>query len=321
MPKLKTLTAALVLGAAVLSSPGTFAQAFPNQPIKIIVPYAPGGVTDLVARTFQRAITEANILSQPVTVVNMPGAGSTVGARYVMNSAADGHTILLHHLGLLSGQAAGMWEYGYDDFELIAGTTRYCHVLVVGANSPFTDLESFLAKAKAEPDSIVFGVNLGGAIHMAGLVVQSLEPNAKLRFAQIGGEVENITSIKGNIIQATALSVGTYNQYKAEGLRALVALAPERNSAVADVPTAVELGHEDSSVCVTHSWYAPGGTPQAAVDTLADAFEKAMEDPQLQQFFIDRSMELTFVKGAEMKADLDATYNTIAPLASQAMTK
>ncbi|RUT34808.1 tripartite tricarboxylate transporter substrate binding protein [Arsenicitalea aurantiaca] len=319
MNLLKALAATLVVGCAALSATGANAQDFPTEPIKVIVPYAPGGVTDLLARTFQRAIGEAGTLSQPITVVNMAGAGSTVGTRHVMSAKPDGHTLLLHHLGLLSGQAAGMWEHGFADFAPIAGTTRYCHVLAVSASSPYDDLAGFLQDARENPDTIVFGANLGGAIHMAGLVVESLDPEAKLRFAQIGGEVDNIAAIKGNIIQATALSVGSYNQYKAEGLKALFAMAPERAAEAQDIPTGVELGYPDSSLCVQHSWYAPAGTPPEVVSTLADALEGAMNDETVKAFFAGRSMEMTFVRGDALTADLEATYAQFAPLAAGAM--
>jgi putative tricarboxylic transport membrane protein len=320
MTLIKTLAVTLIAGCSAFAASAANAQSFPTEPIKVIVPYAPGGVTDLLARTFQRAIGEAGSLSQPITVVNMAGAGSTVGTRHVMAAKADGHTLLVHHLGLLSGQAAGMWQHGFHDFEPIAGTTRYCHVLAVSANAPYDTLEAFLKEAREKPDTIVFGANLGGAIHMAGLVVESLAPEAKLRFAQIGGEVDNITAIKGNIIQATALSVGSYNQYKAEGMRALFAMSPERAAEAADIPTGVELGYPDSSLCVTHAWYAPAGTPAEVVSSIADALEAAMEEEQVKEFFAGRSMEMTFMRGDALVADLKSTYEQFAPLAAGSMS-
>jgi tripartite-type tricarboxylate transporter receptor subunit TctC len=294
------------------------AQDYPDRPIRVIVPFAPGGITDLTARTFARAISDEKLLPQPITVVNMPGgAVGSQGSRNVKDSSPDGYTLLIHHLGMMSAQAAGTWDFGYKDFVPVAGTTDFCHTLVVGQDSPINSFQDFLQEAKSKPDAIVYGANLGGNIHMVGLLVQNAMPGAKLRIVQIGGEAENVTAIKGGIIQASTVSTTTYNQYKAEGLKPLVVFAPERDPSMPDIPTAKELGY-DISFCVQHWWFAPKGTPQGAVDTMANALEKAMQAPALKDFFTSHSMQLTFEKGPELAAKLDATYSAIVPIAQQA---
>jgi tripartite-type tricarboxylate transporter receptor subunit TctC len=321
MLRLLRSVASLVLTAA-LACGGTAALAeYPEKPIKIVVPFGPGGTTDLTARAFQKAITDDGLLSQPVVVVNTTGgAVGSVGSRSVLSAGPDGYTFLIHHLGMMSAGAAGTHDFSYKDFDPVAGTTDFCSVVVVAADSPHNSLGDFLKAAKANPDTIVYGANLGGNLHMVGLMMEALEPGAKLRIVQIGGEVENVTAIKGGIINATTLSTGTFTRYKDEGLKAIADLAPEREPTVKDVPTAAEQGY-DLEFCVQHWWYAPKGTPQQAIDTFAAALKKALANKELQAFFEGRSTLLTYSAGEELKTKLDRTYETIAPVAVRARKK
>lgn len=318
-PRLRPIVLALV-AAPLLASVAVpaLAQDYPSKPITVVVPFGPGGTTDLTARAFQKAIADNSLLPQPVVVTNVTGgAVGSVGARQVLDSPADGYTFLLHHLGMMSAGAVGTQDFSYTDFEPVAGTTDFCHVVVVAADSPYTNLGDLLKSAAENPDTIIYGANLGGNLHIAGLLLEDLEPGADMRIVQIGAEVDNVTAIKGGIIQATTLSTGTYTRYKEEGLKALADLAPEREPTVPDLPTAAEQGY-DLSFCVQHWWWAPKGTPQEAIDTFAGALEKAMEDPELRAFFEERATLLTFDKGPAFKEKLDATYAEIAPVAVRA---
>lgn len=314
--------AGLVLSAALAPLVAAPAAAeYPERPITVIVPFAPGGTTDLTARAFQKALAEDELLSQPVAVVNVTGgAVGSVGARQVLASAPDGYTFLLHHLGMMSAGAVGTQDFSYEDFEPVAGTTDFCHVVAVAADSPYESLGDLLEDARARPDTVLYGANLGGNLHMVGLLLEDLEPGADLRIVQIGGEADNVTAIKGGIIDATTLSTGTFTRYQAEGLKALADLADAREPAVADVPTAEEQGY-DLSFCVQHWWWAPKGTPQPVIDAFAAALEKAMQNPGLRRFFEERSTLLTFDRGEALKAKLDATYSAIAPVAVRAASQ
>ncbi|WP_193334780.1 Bug family tripartite tricarboxylate transporter substrate binding protein [Devosia beringensis] len=323
MKMLSTLVArrisfVIMAGTAVGMAMPAIAQSYPERPITVIVPFGPGGTTDLTARAFQKAFADNNLLAQPLVVANVTGgAVGSVGARQVLSSAPDGYTFLLHHLGMMSAGAVGTQDFSYTDFEPVAGTTDFCSVVVVAADSPYNSLSDMLTDAAAHPDTILYGANLGGNIHIAGLMLEALQPGADFRIVQIGAEVDNVTAIKGGIINATTLSTGTYTRYKAEGLKALADLAELREPTVPEVPTAKEQGY-DMTFCVAHWWFAPKGTPPEVIDTFAQALKAAMDDPTLRAYFEERSTLLTFESGPEFKADLDATYEVIAPIAVRA---
>lgn len=315
------LAAGFAALAIALSMAAPAAAQYPQKPIRVVVPFGPGGATDLTARAFQKAIADDKLLPQPITIVNVTGgAVGSVGARNVLSSPPDGYTFLIHHLGMLSSGAAGTHDFSYKDFEPVAATTDACHVLVVGKDSPYKSMRELLDAAKAKPDSITYGVNLGGNFHMVGLMMEELVPGAKLRIVQIGGEAENVTAIKGGIIDSTTLSTGTYTRYQAEGLKALADFAPKREPTIPEVPTAAEQGL-DISFCVKHWWFAPKGTPKEAIDTFAAALKKAMDNAALKKFFESRATLLTYDAGDSMKADLDNAYRKIAPVAVRATKK
>lgn len=308
------------LAAALAATvPATAALAdYPSQPVRVVVPFGPGGTTDLTARAFQRAVNEHGLLPEQVVVVNVTGgAVGAVGSRSVLSADPDGHTLLIHHLAMMSGEVAGTLDFSWRDFTPVAGTTDFCHVLVVDESSPYQTLDDFLTAAAETPDTILYGANLGGNLHMVGLMLEDAREGADLRIVQIGGEAENIAAIKGDIIQATTLSTGTFTRYRTEGLRALAAFSPEREPGAPDVPTAAEQG-VDVSFCVQHWWFAPPGTPDDVVEVFAGALESAMEDEELQEFFLSRDTLLTFDSGSGFHDHLSATFEAIAPVAERA---
>jgi tripartite-type tricarboxylate transporter receptor subunit TctC len=221
---------------------------------------------------------------------------------------------------MMSAGAVGTQDFSYSDFAPVAGTTDFCHVLAVAADAPWNTLGEFLDAAAAAPDTILYGANLGGNLHIAGLLLEGQKPGAKLRIVQIGAEVDNVTAIKGGIVQATTLSTGTYTRYREEGLKALADLAPEREPTIPEVPTAAEQGFP-LNFCVQHWWWAPKDTPPDVIATFADALEKAMGNAELKAFFEDRATLLTFDRGEALKAKLDRIYEEVAPVAKRAATK
>jgi putative tricarboxylic transport membrane protein len=308
-----TIVAAVVSGGA-LASP---VQAWPEKPIKVIVPFAPGGTSDQVARIFQRAIQENKLLSQPITVVNIGGHFS-VGSRQAMDSPPDGYTFLLIHIALMGGEGSGVMNFGYRNFEGVASTSEFCLTPVVRNDSPYKTLRELLAAAKDKPDTVLYGVNIGAINHMAGLLLQSTTPGAKFRYVQVGGGAENFRAVLGGHTNAGILSGAEYVSFRASGIRALGYTGPQRHPGIPDVPTVKEQGF-DMEFCVANWWFAPKDTPREAVDAMATALEKAMQTDYIRKELENRLFDPRFLRGDALRRSLDETYRRIEPIAKQAV--
>jgi tripartite-type tricarboxylate transporter receptor subunit TctC len=319
-----------ILGAVALSV-GLAAPAFagwPEKPVKVVVPFKAGGTSDQVARNFTTAIEDDKILPQPVTVINVGGHFS-IGARRVMEAKPDGYEFLLIHIALMGGQGAGLFDFGYKDFEPVAATGEFCLSPMVRKDSGINSVEELLAKAKAEPDTLIFGANLGAINHMAGIMLQNQVEGAKFRFVQIGGGTANFTALTGAQTNATVLSgaeVMNFTKDK-EGndnpeaqIKPLAYTGAERHPRMPDLPTMKELGY-NMQFCVVSWWFAPKGTPKEAIDGFAGALEKAAQGDRVTKFYESKLFGPVFLKGDALQQSLDDTWNRILPVAKQAAKK
>lgn len=302
----------LGLGCVLVAAAAHAQAAWPEKPVRLIVPFAPGGTSDQIARVFQRALEEQNLLGQPLTVVNVGGHWS-VGARQVKDGPADGYTFLLVHPAIMGGEASGAVDFGYRDFALVASTSESCTLAVVANDSPFKTLDDLMNAAREKPDTVVFGVNIGGNNHLAALLLQQAAPGAAFRFTQVGGGAETFKNLAGGHTQAGILGRPEYASFKDSGIRALAYMAAERHAKLADIPTAKELGY-DAQFCPSNWWLAPKGAPQEATAGLADALEKAIASPLVQQEMEQRLFEPVFLKGDAFAASLDAAWAQIEPI-------
>jgi putative tricarboxylic transport membrane protein len=313
--KVFAICAAIGVGLATTA----VAENYPEKPIKIIVPFGAGGGSDAVARTFQNAIEINNLSDVPIVVTNVAGPGGRIGSRTAKDAEPDGYTILMNHMTLLTSEATGLADFGYRDFESIAGTGDVCMTVVVKEDSPYAVLGDALAAAAANPGTMTYGVNLGALNHMGGLLLQNTNAGSGFRFVQIGGDVANYTNVAGGHIDITAISAGQYNANKTGGgIRALAILTDERHPDVPDVPTAKELGY-DLSFCFEYWWLAPKGTPADRVEKIADMLEAAMQTEEVKQVFASRLTLPVFRRGDDLDDYIASEYQKIEPIAGQAI--
>lgn len=296
---------------------GAYAD-YPEKPIKIIVPFKASGGSDTIARIFQKAIKSNDLVDVPVVVKNIAGPGGRIGSRTAKDAEPDGYTILLNYLTLLTSEAAGLADFGYRDFEPIAGTGDVCMTVAAMESAPHKSLAELLTAAKETPDKLTYGVNLGALNHMGGLLLQGTEPEASFRFVQIGGDVANFTNLKGGHIDATAISAGQFSAGQEAGLRGLAFLSDERHPALPDVPTARELGF-DVSFCFEYWWLAPKCTPADRVAKLSKIFETAMATREVKGVFAQRLTLPVFRAGSELVDYISAEYARIQPVAENAL--
>ncbi len=320
MKRLVTAVMVVCLFMVLFSDPLVGQSNYPNKPVTVIVPAAAGGSSDRLARMFQKAFKENNLLDVPMVIINVPGAGLSIGSRRVKDSKPDGYTFLLTHIALLSRQAAGLDDFGYRDFEPVAQTVGFCSVMSVKDDGPYQTLPDLLKAAKEKPDSIIFGANLGALNHMAGLTLQASSPGAAFRFVQIGGGSKNFAALKGRHTTVTHFGAPLYNKFRTGGIKGLAILADQRHPLLPDLPTARELGY-DAIFQIANFWLAPKGTPQYAIDYFANALEKALQTGNVKKIIENDFSTPSFLKGQAFKDKLRADYDKIRPIAQKATKK
>src|SRR5688572_14528226 len=259
-------SAALALAAIAITF-GAQAQQRPSKPIKIIVPYPPGGTSDILARAVGQKLGEA--WGQPIVVENKPGATGNIGADFVAKSPPDGYTVLLADIGSLAIAPSVVKALPFDpvkDFAPVIMVAYSPHLLVVHPSVPAKNAQELVALAKAKPDSFNFAVSgIGGANHLAGI---DFAQRAGIKWAYIPykGGSQALTDMVGG--QAQVMFNGmlaTYPFVKDGKLKALAISSAGRFAAAKDIPTVAESGYAGFE---TGSWQgivAPAGTsPEVA---------------------------------------------------------
>ncbi|GAB4168060.1 MAG: tripartite tricarboxylate transporter substrate binding protein [Thalassobaculales bacterium] len=314
---IRTLAAAAAAVSLAAFGAAPALAAWPEKPIKVVVPFGPGGTTDVLARNLQRVIQEQNLSPQPVTILNVGGHFS-VGSTQVKNTAPDGHNFLVIHLALLTGEIVDpARKLSYRDFDPVALTGGFCLHPVVMDNSPFKTLKDMMEEAKAKPSTLIFGVNIGALNHMAGVFMEKTYPGAKFRFVQIGGGAENFAALKGGQTQVGVLSSSEYQNFKGAGVRALGYTGPQRLELEPNIATMREQGL-DFDFCINNYWFAPKGTAKEAIDGMANLLEKAMALPAMREIMKKQASSSDFLKGPAFAKSLDDTFAAVRPVAEAA---
>jgi len=320
---------ALAATAMMAVTGGAHAQGdWPSKPIKLVVPFNAGGTSDQVARTLANAVQEGGFLDQPITIVNVGGHYS-IGSRRVLEADADGYEFLMIHLALMGGEGTGAIDFGWRDFKPVAGVGEFCILPMVRKDSGIDTMEELLAKAKDEPDTLIFGANLGAINHMAGLMIQEANPGAKFRFVQIGGGTANFTALTGaqtnttvlsgaEVVNFTLLPDGSPNPDAQ--IKPLAYSGASRFDGLPDVPTLKELGY-DVEFCIKSWVFAPKDTPDEVVDAFAGALEQGAGTDGYMAFNASKGFANVFLSGDALQKDLESTWMRIEPIAALAKQK
>lgn len=279
---------------------GASAGEYPIKPIKVVVPFGPGGGSDTFVRIIQSGIKANGLMDPPFTVINVPGAGGTIGSRRVKNSYPDGYTFLNLHDGILSAKHSGQALYGPEAFKPIAATGRAGTMICVAGGSPYQTLKEVMEAAKAKPGSVSFGANFGATSHFAGLRLEHMFPGAEFNFVPAGGGAKRFAAMKGDHLDVSTFTVAEFVGFREGGLRAVAVLSPERHPAFPDVMTAQEQGIDVIWDAVQY-WWAPAGTPDEHVAWFAKVLEGAMETPEVKQKFEELYFEPLFATGPALE--------------------
>lgn len=289
--------------------------AYPDKPIKIIVPTNAGGEIDAMARIFQRAFQEKDLLPVKAVVVNMPGAGGTVGTRRLKESPPDGYTIGLWAPGIVTSKAMGIVNFDHKDFEVL-GTTGYSEIgFGVKDDAPFQTIEELIAAAKAKPNSIKVATNIGLPVHFFPFLFAE-EAGIELKFVQSGGGSVRLASILGRHNDMAMFSLLAFKQFKKSGLKPLVILSGERHELFPDIPTAKEIG-VDLEITDTRIWLAPKGTPPERLEIISNVIKTTIEAEDVREEFISLGLTPEFGSAEKLEIFLDDVTKRITPLVAK----
>lgn len=265
-----------------------YADAYPDRPIKLVVPFTAGGITDSLARaTGQYA---SKVLNQPIIVDNRPGAGGGLGTAAVAQSAADGYTVLLGTQGTQAANLALYKSLRYKDGDLraVQGLMAVPNVVVINASKPYKNLAELVAYAKKNPEALAYSSpGVGTGAHLAAELFQTVA-GIKLRHVPYKGSAGSITDLlAGNIDLSFDYPASTAQHIKAGKLRAVAVTGTERTAVLSDVPTMSELGY---AAATAESWtgiFAPRNTPDAVIQKLQSAFAQSIEDKDIQEKLVE----------------------------------
>jgi len=279
---MKKLLAAL-LSLAFAST--AFAQAWPNKPVRLVVPWAPGGPSDALARTVMNKVTE--VLGQPFVLESKPGANGTIGTAFVAKAAPDGYTILLSHLGPTAISPSLMKDLPYDslkDFEPITQVISGPTLLVVRNDLPVKTVKDLIAHAKANPGKLSYGsVGVASTTHLAGEILNQLAGINTVHIPYKGSTPVLADMMGGRVDMAFIGISGSIQQARAGQIRAVAISTLKRSPNFPDIPAVAETvpGFE------LNSWYgmmAPAGTPKAIVNRLQQEVAAALKKPDVLEW-------------------------------------
>lgn len=276
---------AVVLG--VTFATGAYAQGgndYPVRPVRIVVGYTPGGATDVIARLVATGLSEK--LGQPFVVDNRPGAGSNIASEEVARAKPDGYTLLVTTIQ----NATNMSIYKnlrYDtekNFVQIAQFMASPSVLVLAPNTPATDLKSFIALAKSQPNKLSYAsTGTGGSPHLAGAMLNARAGIDLLHVAYKGTAPALVDVMAGNVSASFMTTLGVLQQMKSGQVRPIAIAYSRRLPELPNVPTMAEAGLPDFEVVSWNGLAAPAGTPPEVVAKLSRAVTEVLQTPEMRE--------------------------------------
>lgn len=280
---LRQILPVLALSATV-AVPGVAHAAYPDQPIKMIVAYAPGGGTDIVARLMAQAIQKHLGPNASIVVVNRPGAGGGIGFSELANAKPDGYTIgFINTPNVLTIPIERKSNFHWSNYDLLGNVVDDPGNFSVHADTPIKNMSELIAYAKANPEKVTYGTTgVGSDDHLAALMVERTA-GVKLMHVPFKGAGEVRSAIAGKQIMVAAINIGEALQYEKGGtpLRHLGQMSEKRSSLAPNVPTFKEQGL-NVIMASLRGIAAPKGLPADVKEQLVNAVQKAVADPDFQ---------------------------------------
>ncbi len=297
------------------------AAGYPSRPVRMIVPVAPGGSSDGMARILGQKLTDS--WGQQVLVDNRAGASEIIGTDLVAKGTPDGQTVVL--VSLRFSVNPSLLTQPYDsvrDFEPVTMTAAVGNVLVVNVKSPITSVKDLIAAAKQKPGELIFASSgLGGAPHLVGEFF-ALTTGIKLTHIAYKGGGPAVTDLLGGSVNMSFASMTSSLQFiKAGRLRALAVSSKERSALLPEVATMAEAGVPNIVVRDWQGLLAPRGTPKPIVDKLANETRRILRDPANQERFASLGLEAIASTPEEFRASIVSEIQRWAKVVKDANIK
>lgn len=308
MSKSRLLCAFAVLACCV----SAFAQQYPARPIRFIVPFPPGGSTDIYARILGPRLADA--VKQQVVIDNRPGAGGALGADLAAKAPPDGYTIWLGQTNNLAIGPAMRTKNSYDpvrDFSPIALLMQAPQVLVVNAGSPITSIKELIAAAKAKPGTLTFAsAGIGSSGHITGELFNQVA-GVQMTHVPYKGASPAMVDLRGGRVTYLATSLASAAQFVKNGtIKAIATTGTKRARLMPDVPTVIEAGVPGFEVSSWHGMLAPAKVPRDIILRLNREFVALLDKPEVREALLSEGGDITpstpeqfaaFLKGEVVK--------------------
>jgi tripartite-type tricarboxylate transporter receptor subunit TctC len=313
---------AAIAALVLISGSAAGAQEYPTKVITMVVPFAAGGPTDTVARLIAQPMSKT--LKQQVIVENVLGAGGTIAVNRVAKAAADGYTLLIHHIGMSTAPALYR-KLPYDainDFEFIGLINEVPMTLVAKKDFPAKDLKELIAYVKANKEKInLANAGVGAASHLCGMLFMSAI-QTELTTVPYNGTGPAMNDLLGGQVDILCdQTTNTTSQIKAEKIKVYGVTTQKRIASLPNVPTMDEAGLKGFEVSVWHGLYAPKGTPKPVIDKLTSSLHVALKDDNVKLRFAELGTEPVAenrATPAALRAHLKAEIDKWTPIIKKA---
>jgi tripartite-type tricarboxylate transporter receptor subunit TctC len=286
------LTRVILIGAAIAFASPALAQTYPNRNVEIIVPYGPGGSTDIVARIVAQKLSER--LGQNVVVLNRPGGSGTLGLTTAMRANPDGYTLLNSYTSeaVVVPQISTAHKYSVvDDFEPIAVTALVPVVLMVSKNIKAATLQDFIAEVRANPGKFTFGGGYGSPPHVMGAWMNKLR-GLTVQHVPYRGGAQGINDVVGGHIDMFYGGVAAGKAaIDSGGVKPIAVTGDTRSAAVPNVPTFKEAGVPEFDLASWTVMLAPKGTPKDIVERIRKETLAVLDDPKTREAMAKQGVE------------------------------
>ena len=290
---IKKMLASVAIAAAAVCGATAHAQGYPSKPVTVVVPFSPGGATDIMARTLAERLNKR--LGQPVIVENKPGAGTMIASEYVAKAAPDGHTVLLAASSL--GIAPALYsKVNYDpvkDFTPISLVASVVHVLSVHPSVPAKNVSELITWVKANPNKANYGsVGAGTSTHLESELFNTMA-GVNMTHIPYKGSAPALMDLVGGNLQVMFDAYASSGPFIRDNkIRLLAVTTAQRSKLLPDVPTVAESGLPGYEAMPWLGFVAPAGTPQPVVDKFHAELMEVLKEPAVQEKFAALGLDI-----------------------------
>ena len=305
----------VVAGAALaFLSFAAVAQSYPARPIRLMVPYAAGGVSDILGRVLAQKMSE--LLGQPMIVENRGGAGGTLGTGLIAEAGPDGYSIVLSSLTAYAIAPNLMKKVPYDpvkSFTAIGGVAVAPNILTVGVSSQFNTLRDIITYAQANPDRLSFGSSgIGSVGHLSGEVLRTSANVTMVHVPYKSAGLAYPDMMSGNITMVFDTLPSAIQHVKSGKAKPIALLSEKRSPLLPDVPTFAEAGFPEATLHFWFGLHGPAKMPPAVVDKLSDTLQKALASSDLRDRFASLGADPYPLTPGQLQAKTSADFEKLA---------